>query len=50
MPVILGLLVGIGIVLRRSIYRTLKRSWQEMSQQSAAKPPDGEVSKPSDRS
>jgi hypothetical protein len=38
MPVILGILVGIGIVLRRSIYRTLKRSWKEMSGRSSQAP------------
>jgi hypothetical protein len=46
MPIILGVLVGIGIVLRRSIYRTLKRSWEEMSKQSAATPTDSDAPKP----
>jgi hypothetical protein len=49
MPVILGVLVGIGIVLRRSIYRTLKRSWEEMSKQSAPAPTEHDAPKPSSR-
>lgn len=46
MPVILGILVGIGIVLRRSIYRTLKRSWEAKSEQSEQAPTNSDVPPP----
>jgi hypothetical protein len=47
MPVILGILVGIGIALRRSVYRMLKRSWEEKSKQSTQAPTGGDAPKPS---